>query len=240
MAAEQRRLLEQLMGDQLLSAQPGSYPKQPALTLSDPKVCRSYVAGACPHDLFTNTKQDLGTCPKTHQPNLKEEYQALPDDERKALGFDWDYSRDIGRYVGDCDRRIDQAQRRLEKTVDEVRQTNTLLKQISDLTRTLEDGILEVQILAEEGAVNMAVQEHHKLKGAKVQKEDRERDLKVLWDTGRGGTMMGMGAGVAMEDAAEAGTVAVGTVEVVDLVAEEGEVEVAAGVVLAGLGLGGE
>ncbi|KAK0906048.1 splicing factor [Friedmanniomyces endolithicus] len=183
MAAEQRRLLEQLMGDQLLSAQPGSYTKQPALTLSDPKVCRSYVAGACPHDLFTNTKQDLGTCPKTHQPNLKEEYQALPDDERKALGFDWDYSRDIGRYVGDCDRRIDQAQRRLEKTVDEVRQTNTLLKQISDLTRTLEDGILEVQILAEEGAVNMAVQEHHKLKGAKVQKEDRERDLKVLSDT---------------------------------------------------------
>jgi uncharacterized membrane protein YgcG len=183
MAAEQRRLLEQLMGDQLLSAQPGSLPKQPALTLTDPKVCRSYVAGSCPHDLFTNTKQDLGTCPKAHQPNLKEEYLAMPEDERKALGFEWDYQRDIGRYVGDCDRRIDQAQKRLEKTVEEVRQTNALLKQIGDLTRTLEAGIVEVEVLAEEGAVNMAVQEFHKLKLAKVTKEERERELKNLSDT---------------------------------------------------------
>ena len=57
---------------------------------------------------------------------------------------------------------------------------------------------------------------------------------------GRGGTMTGMGAGVGMEDAAEAGTVAEVTVGAVDLVAEEGEVEAGAGVVLVGLGRGGE
>ncbi|KAK5702045.1 splicing factor [Elasticomyces elasticus] len=183
MAAEQRRLLEQLMGDQLLSGPSNNSYKQPALTLSDPKVCRSHIAGSCPHDLFTNTKQDLGTCPKAHQPNLKEEYLNLPEEERKALGFEWDYSRDIGRYVGECDRRIDTAMKRLEKTGEEVRQTNALLKAIGDLTRTLEAGVLEVEVLAEEGSVNMAVQEFFKLRQAKAMKEEKERELKVLSDT---------------------------------------------------------
>lgn len=181
MAAEQRRLLEQLMGEQLMSA--GTGPKQPALDITDPKVCRSYLCGACPHDLFTNTKQDLGVCPKAHQPNLKEEYQNASEERKKEWGFEWDYQRDIGRYVSDCDRRIDTAQRRLEKTADEIRQTNTLLKQISDLSHTIEAGVIEVEIMAEEGAVNLAVQEFHKLKIAKSQKEERERELKTLSDT---------------------------------------------------------
>ena len=183
MAAEQRRLLEQLMGDQLLTANPASTHKPPQLALTDPKVCRSYLCGSCPHDLFTNTKQDLGACPKAHQPNLKEEYAAAPEEKKREWGFEWDYLRDIGRYVGDCDRRIDQAQRRLEKTADEIRQTNALLKQISDLGRTIESGIVEVEVMSEEGAVNLAVQEFHKLKLAKVQKEERERELKTLSDT---------------------------------------------------------
>ncbi|KAI7716578.1 hypothetical protein KC353_g5287, partial [Hortaea werneckii] len=109
MAAEQRRLLEQLMGDQLLTANPASTHKPPQLALTDPKVCRSYLCGSCPHDLFTNTKQDLGACPKAHQPNLKEEYAAASEEKKREWGFEWDYLRDIGRYVGDCDRRIDQA-----------------------------------------------------------------------------------------------------------------------------------
>jgi len=183
MAAEQRRLLEQLMGEQLLSAGPGAATKAPQLSITDPKVCRSYLAGSCPHDLFTNTKQDLGACSKAHLPNLKEEWQGASEQQKKEWGFEWDYQRDIGRYVSECDRRIDQAQRRLEKTADEIRQTNALLKQINDLTRTIEAGILEVEIMSEEGAVNLAVQEFHKLKLAKVQKDERERELKTLSDT---------------------------------------------------------
>ncbi|EMC99510.1 hypothetical protein BAUCODRAFT_339297 [Baudoinia panamericana UAMH 10762] len=182
MAAEQRRALEQLMGDMSSGGGLGTF-KQPALTLHDPKVCRSYVAGSCPHDLFTNTKQDIGACPRAHQPNLKEEYEALPAEERKALGFEWDYMRDIRNYVDDCDRRIRQSQDRLEKTPEEVKQTNALLKAISDLARTIEAGLLEVEILAEEGAVNLAVQEYHKLKLAKSTKEEKERELKTLSDT---------------------------------------------------------
>lgn len=72
------------------------------ISLYDPKLCHPFVAGICPHDLFTNTvrpirlacpvvttgksrltpslepqKMDLGPCAKTHSVKLKTEYEEL-------------------------------------------------------------------------------------------------------------------------------------------------------------------
>ena len=163
---------------------PNSASKTANLTLSSPQVCRSYLAGTCPHDLFTNTKQDLGPCPKFHPENLKIEYDALPaSDKASKYGFDYDYMRDMQKYIDECNRRIDAAQRRLEKTPDEIRQTNALLKTISDLAKTINTGLLEVSILGEMGSVSLAASEFFKVRTAKVAKEQAERDLKSLSDT---------------------------------------------------------
>ncbi len=181
MAAEQRKLLEQLMGDQFSGS---ASARNANLTLTDPKVCRSYLAGTCPHDLFTNTKQDLGPCPKVHSENLKLEYDATSAAEKSSkYGFEYDYMRDMQKYIDECNRRIDAAQRRLEKTPDEIRQTNALLKTISDLSRTINTGLLEVSILGETGAVGLASTEFHKVRVAKQAREQAERDLKALSDT---------------------------------------------------------
>lgn len=64
------------------------------LKLTDPKVCKNFCCGTCPHDLFANTKvrilprhrqisnlgrcpwqMDLGACPHSHQAKLKKEYE---------------------------------------------------------------------------------------------------------------------------------------------------------------------
>ncbi|KAJ5173301.1 U1 snRNP-associated protein [Penicillium capsulatum] len=182
MAAEQRKLLEQLMGaDQLIGT--GAQGRNSQLSITDPKVCRSYLVGTCPHDLFTNTKQDLGPCPKVHSEGLKTEYETASSSEKNKWGFDFDYMRDMQKYIDDCDRRIDTAQRRLEKTPDEIRQTNNLLKQIADLANTINSGLLEVSVLGETGSVAMALNEMHKIRTAKHQKEAVERELKNLQDT---------------------------------------------------------
>jgi hypothetical protein len=112
------------MGEHYMSA-PGT--RAPQLSITDPKVCRSYLVGTCPHDLFTNTKQDFGACPKQHNESLKAEYDAADDEQKRKWGFEFDYMRDMQKYVEDCNRRIDQAQRRLEKTPDEIRKTNALV-----------------------------------------------------------------------------------------------------------------
>lgn len=120
MAAEQRKLLEQLMGASATS--PAS-----KVSFSDPKLCRSYIAGTCPHILFTNTKQDLGPCPKIHSEALKAEYDAMSEREKSKLGFEYDYIRHLYKYIDECNRVIDSAQRRLKKTPEEIRQTNVLV-----------------------------------------------------------------------------------------------------------------
>jgi hypothetical protein len=45
-----------------------------------PDVCKYFLVSFCPHDLFPNTKQDLGTCMKRH-------------DEKFKLAFDADTNR---------------------------------------------------------------------------------------------------------------------------------------------------
>jgi hypothetical protein len=155
----------------------------PQLSVTDPKVCRSYLCGTCPHDLFTNTKQDLGPCPKVHSEPLKSEFEAAPESQKQKWGFEYDYMRDLQKYIDECNRRIDVAQRRLEKTPDEIRQTNALLKQISDLSKSIETGLLEIQILGEQSEVSRAYEEFFRIRQAMQTKGDKERELKALSDT---------------------------------------------------------
>jgi hypothetical protein len=112
------------MGEQLMS---GSDQRAPQLAMTDPKVCRSYLVGNCPHDLFTNTKNELGPCPKSHNEALKTEYQEADADQKRRWGFEFDYMRDMQHHIDSCNRKIDSAQRRLEKTPEEIRQTNALV-----------------------------------------------------------------------------------------------------------------
>lgn len=57
------------------------------------------------------------------------------------------------------------------------------LKQIADLNNTINTGLLEISILGETGSVALAMNEMHKVRTAKHQKETAERDLKNLQDT---------------------------------------------------------
>lgn len=177
MAAEQRKLLEQLMGDDMNSA------TTKTLSITDPKVCRSFLCGSCPHDLFTNTKQDIGTCPKSHAANLREEYQSASEAQKQDWGFEWDYQADISKYINECDRRIDQSHKRLEKTPEEIRQTNALMHEIDNLKETIDWGMIEVEALAELGSVNLAVLHFHNMNLKKIEKEEKERELKAITET---------------------------------------------------------
>ena len=38
---------------------------------NNPDVCKYFLVSFCPHDLFPNTKQDLGSCVKRHDEKFK-------------------------------------------------------------------------------------------------------------------------------------------------------------------------
>jgi len=115
------------MGDSLNSTP----SRTPQVAIDDPKVCRSYLVGDCPHTLFTNTKHDIGPCSKLHVEALKTEYQEAPETQKRAWGFEWDYYYDMKKHVEQCNRQIEVSQKRLEKTAEEIRKTDTIVRTLA-------------------------------------------------------------------------------------------------------------
>ncbi|KMZ62796.1 hypothetical protein ZOSMA_443G00010 [Zostera marina] len=70
----QRALLDELMGAarNLTDEQKKGFRE---IRWDDKEVCVFYMIRFCPHDLFVNTKSDLGPCPRIHDPKLKERRQ---------------------------------------------------------------------------------------------------------------------------------------------------------------------
>ena len=75
-------------------------------------MCRYYLVNFCPHDLFTNTKADLGACADAHDPDIKEAYtQAKPS--RKKEDFEDGFLRFSQRLLSDVAMKIKRSKERL-------------------------------------------------------------------------------------------------------------------------------
>jgi len=97
-----RDLLDELMGKDR-NVHPSQKTRKP-VHFSDPDICKFYICGFCPNELFTNTKSDLGPCKKSHDDNCKEEFQNV-----KAKGtypYERDFIHFLERLVDDLDRKI--------------------------------------------------------------------------------------------------------------------------------------
>ncbi|KAI0306327.1 hypothetical protein B0F90DRAFT_1688988 [Multifurca ochricompacta] len=167
LAEMQRKLLEQMMGPEAM-------------------VCRNFLCGTCPHTLFTNTKMDLGACPKSHTERLKTEFltarEANPIDPIFAK-FQTEYENNIFAFVDECDRRIRTAQRRLEKTPEENAKTTNLMREIGEIELAIQGGTEKIEALGEQGKVEESMKELAAIEALKSEKAEKERDLQQLTDT---------------------------------------------------------
>ncbi|KAI5476253.1 RNA-binding protein Luc7-like 2 [Pseudohyphozyma bogoriensis] len=186
LAELQRKLLEQLMGAEAMGI------VQADISMWDPKACRPYIAGICTHDLFTNTKMDLGACPRTHSQKVKNEYEALvkqAEDEKdehkihQLNNLKMDYEKVIFGFVDECDRRIRAAQRRLEKTPEENNRTTNLMREIGEIEGAYQAAMADVESLGSEGKVDESIAQLAKAEALKGEKEAKERELQNLTET---------------------------------------------------------
>ncbi|KAL6300144.1 hypothetical protein BKA93DRAFT_803094 [Sparassis latifolia] len=180
LAEMQRKLLEQMMGPEAMGVANAN------LTWSDEKVCRNFLCGTCPHTLFTNTKMDLGACPKSHTERLKTEFnqarEANPSDPIFAR-FQMEYESNIFAFVDECDRRIRAAHRRLEKTPEENAKTTNLMREIAEIELAIQGGTEKIETLGEQGKVDESMRELAAIEALKSEKADKERELQQLTDT---------------------------------------------------------
>lgn len=146
----------------------------------DRDVCRLFLVGLCPHELFQLTKMDMGPCPKVHSLQLRKEYE-----EAKAKGVD-NYDRDledvIDRLIVECDRKIARALKRLEDedakaaiaiSVSEVTQTPEVL----ELSKQIKEKLKEVDQFDLEGKTDNKIRALEIVEELRTKRADKQSML---------------------------------------------------------------
>ena len=77
----------------------------------DSDQCKYFLCGFCPHELFTNTKVDLGPCNLRHDSDLRMAYRSSFDFKRK--GMEWEFLEYLESLQRDCDKRIRKSEARV-------------------------------------------------------------------------------------------------------------------------------
>ncbi|KAL7668822.1 hypothetical protein ACOME3_009506 [Neoechinorhynchus agilis] len=109
--SEQAALLDELMGKDR-NAIPGQQTRDH--DFRDREVCKHYLCGFCPHQLFTNTRADLGPCHLIHDDSLRRTYQS--SDLYGHLGYEDSFEILLKKLLNEVEKRIRKGEDRLRLT----------------------------------------------------------------------------------------------------------------------------
>ncbi|XP_026461153.1 LOW QUALITY PROTEIN: luc7-like protein 3 [Ctenocephalides felis] len=142
-----RALLDELMGRNR-NADPTEKRKE--LNWEDPEYCKYFIVRFCPHDLFTNTRADLGLCPKIHDEEAKKLYKNAKPSHRKTF-YEDEFLRFCQNMIGDVDRKIVKGRQRLAlmNKSDGEKITPAQTKRNQDQINMLTDKIAQLEREAE-------------------------------------------------------------------------------------------
>ncbi|KAJ4443008.1 hypothetical protein ANN_04657 [Periplaneta americana] len=101
-------LLDELMGRNRNIA-PNDKGKE--LNWEDPEYCKLYLVKFCPHDLFVNTRADLGQCPKVHDDEVKSLYDK--SNSYKKQQYEDEFIRFCQSMLNEVERKIVKGKQRL-------------------------------------------------------------------------------------------------------------------------------
>ncbi|KAG0670592.1 splicing factor [Maudiozyma exigua] len=167
-ATEQRKLIEQLMGKDIQSRFGGRsrYYKE-NLGMRDPRVCKSYLVGDCPYDLFQGTKQSLGRCPQLHLSKYKIQYDRDVSNGKRYPDFEREYCLVLAKFVHDCNDQITVALKNLEHTSEEREKIKNATKELDDIDTQIGLMVQEIESLTSHNEVQKALTQSVKLEEVK-------------------------------------------------------------------------
>jgi hypothetical protein len=161
-AEEMRRQLDALMGT--TRNESGSRAQK----FTDPEICRSYCSGLCPHDLFTNTKKDMGACPKLHSLPMKQLYEQ--ERKNKDYGFEKELARILYDLIVECDRECERQNNKLKETEEEKLLEDPINRQLSELQS-------QADRLGEEGKIDEYLKVNSQMDLLKAKQKEQAQQL---------------------------------------------------------------
>lgn len=180
---EQRSLLDSLMGIHR-DADNREREKRAGESFKDSKVCKYFLVGFCPNELFKNTKRELGPCQFLHNDHVQQEFEDHPEAEELRRKYEQRLRAFLEDIVREADRWIEREKRNAQKPV-EVPNVDALLteeekEQIEKLNQAAADLIARSEKDAEEGNFAASEQKTAHAMQAKASAESlKERRLQA-------------------------------------------------------------
>ncbi|CRH01399.1 U1 snRNA associated protein, putative [Plasmodium relictum] len=124
---EMRSLLDSLMGKDRNEMD----SKKKKYSFKDENVCKYYLIDFCPHDLFPNTKSDIGRCKNIHSEVLKEQ---LENDEN----YKYYLAKYQQKFMKTLEKIIEVADIKIEKSKEKLKQLSVNCKNSFDKKSKIE------------------------------------------------------------------------------------------------------
>ncbi|KRT80037.1 hypothetical protein AMK59_7329 [Oryctes borbonicus] len=170
---QMRAMLDQLMG----TGRNGENNKF-HVKFNDPKVCKSFLLGCCPHEILSSTRMDLGECPKIHDLALRADFEKAQ--ASKDYFYDLDAMEHLQAFISDCDRRTESAKQRLAETQEELSaEVAVKANSVHELAEQIGQKLAKAEQLGEEGFVEESMklmEEVDELRKKKLEAEQEYRN----------------------------------------------------------------
>ncbi|KEP66115.1 UNVERIFIED_CONTAM: U1 snRNP-associated protein Usp106, putative [Hammondia hammondi] len=127
---------------------------------TDPEVCKYFLTGLCPHDLFENTESglyikgyrfSLGPCKKTHSEELRARYMEARKTRR--YGYEELSIQIVKQLIEEAERKVEKGQMRSDEghiaPPEHVRQR--LMEEVKALDDDIDEKLRKVDVLTEQG-----------------------------------------------------------------------------------------
>lgn len=174
---QQRQEVEQLLGKKYLHKLPQDFDheftksksssssttstiKDDINLLENPRICKSYIVGKCPYEIFENTKENVGKCFKIHNKrhkliyeNAKANHVQMPHEN-----YELDYMSELENFISDCDSRVKIANERLDYSEDDKLILNNLNIEIENLNEVINIIKLEISLVREHGYMDKLIE----------------------------------------------------------------------------------
>lgn len=167
-----RALLNSLMGaDRNAKAE-----QRKARSFKDDDICKDFLLGLCPHELFTSTKLDLGPCGKHHNEDFKEQFESARDAAQYRRRWRRRLDSKLRGLLSDVDRRISINKQRMERDKEGggAGASEEQTKQLSLLREEVSEKLKQAEQAADDGKFEESRKIMTDTEGTKRRIEDLE------------------------------------------------------------------
>jgi len=164
-----RKELDQLMGKD--RNKPLHHKEDRQEHFSDPDVCKFYLVAFCPHDLFPNTKADMGKCPKKHDDYYRKMFQADPNKEVYQRRYEEELMEVLERIISQLDTKIRKTLSKIEVPADSDK-PKELHERIDGLNKKINFFLEQADKLGEEGRLDESEAIMKEIERLKIQRSE--------------------------------------------------------------------